>query len=447
MTRRPAAPANLRNGLKWRDGRPRWEPSPANRACGFAGLDLKDAGGAWLDRGGAMAAADARTLWASFVREAMRDTDAGGKARGHLRRALELLPPLPDDREARHRRQLVADLIERGRAVLEDREPDVTAALMAGPRTVAAMVDGFFADRAALLEIKPATQRAYKSCGHRLKARFGARQVDEITPGDLRDWHKDMVREVSIATANLTMGATGAFFAWATWQNPPWLATTPVQRLRLPKARGRRVFYTVAEETAFVSWCDANGFADVGDAFTACLWTGARQIDVCAAALPDLQRPTWRFVPIKTEKKEQVALPGILPVVAARVARRAAEAEASALRHIGPAPFLWDPVAGRRHTSQSIGDRFREAKGLALAARAVPDTFGLKTLQDTRDTCVTRLYAAGVTLARIGSWGGWSNPDKILREHYLTLLDHGAVEDGEKLRAWALDQGLAWAAA
>ena len=447
MTRSPAAPANLRNGLKWRDGRPCWEPSPANRAVGLRRADLRAADGNWMDRGAAIAAADARNFLAGIVRNALRDDDAGGQARLTLRRALDALPPVPPDPAARHLRQLNMDLIERGRAVLENREPGVTEALKHAPRSVAAMVDGYFDDRAAMLEIKPATRRAYTSCGRRLKAKFGHRRVDEITPRDLRDWHKEMVLEVSIATANLTLGATGAFFNWAAWQNPPWLAATPVQRLRLPKARGRRVFYNVPEETAFTAWCDANGFEDVADAYVTCLWTGARQIDVCKADLPDLERPTWRYVPQKTEKKEQVALPGILPVVAARVARRRAEADKAPVRHLNAIPFLWDARARRRHTSQSIGDRFREAKGLALAAGAVPETFGLKTLQDTRDTCVTRLYAATVTLARIGSWGGWSNPEKILREHYLSLLDEGAIEDGEKLRAWALEQGLGWAAA
>ena len=447
MPIKPAAPANLRNGLKWRDGRPRWEPSPANRACGFPGVDLRDHQGRWMDRGAATTAADARTLWATFVREAMRDSDAAGRARSLLRQALDLLPPMPTDPEARRRRELVADLIERGRAVLEEREPGVTEALSHGPRTVNALVEAYFADRKAMAAIKPATRRAYTSCSKRIKARFGLRRVDTVTPGELREWHGEMVEEVSVATANLTMGAAGAMFAWAAWQVPPWLAVSPVQRLQLPKARGRRVFWTVEEERDFVAWCDANGFVDVADAVTILLWTGARQIDLCAANLPDLEGATWRYVPQKTERKEQVALPGILPAVTARIERRRKEISAGGMRFINDAaPVLWNPI-GRRHTSQSIGDRFREARRLAVEAGAVPPTFLAKTLQDTRDTCVTRLYAADVSLARIGSWGGWSNPEKILREHYLTLLDAGAIEDGAKLRAWADKQGFSWAAA
>ncbi|MGQ3041418.1 MAG: tyrosine-type recombinase/integrase [Brevundimonas sp.] len=447
MTRKPAAPNNLRNGLKWRDGRPRWEPSPANRACGFPGVDLRDHAGAWMDRGAATTAADARTLWAGIVREAMRDTDAGGKARVHLRMALDLLPPLPAEAEGRRKRELIADLIERGRAVLEEREPGVTEALTHAPRTVNALVEAFFADRAAMSEIKASSQRAYRTCSRKIAAEFGGKRVDEITKGQLKAWHGRLSADVSVATANLTMGAFGAMLAWATLQDPPWLAATPIQRLKLPRAKGRRVFWTVEEEKGFIAWCDANGYADVADAVTACLWTGARQIDVCKATLADLSGQTWRYVPTKTERKDQVALPGILPAVSARVQRRLIEAARSHVKHIGgSAPFLWNPE-GRRHTSQSIGDRFREARAWAVKAKAVPETFAGKTLQDTRDTCVTRLYAAEVTLARIGSWGGWSNPEKILREHYLSLLDEGAIEDGGKLLLWAREQGLGWAAA
>jgi hypothetical protein len=36
--------------LKWRAGRPRWEPGPLLRKRGFKGIDLKDEAGAWLSR-------------------------------------------------------------------------------------------------------------------------------------------------------------------------------------------------------------------------------------------------------------------------------------------------------------------------------------------------------------------------------------------------------------
>src|SRR5215207_2789298 len=42
--------------LKWRSGRPRWEPGPGLRAQNFKGRDLKDEAGRWLGLEAAIAA-------------------------------------------------------------------------------------------------------------------------------------------------------------------------------------------------------------------------------------------------------------------------------------------------------------------------------------------------------------------------------------------------------
>lgn len=441
MTRKPAAPSNMRNGLKWRDGRPRWEPSPANRACGFAGLDLRAADGSWMDRGAATTAADARTIWARFVREAMREDDTGGKARAMLRAALDRLPPIAADP---HARSMVADLIERGRAVLEDREPEITHALSRGPRTVAAMIDGFFADAEALNRIAPATRRAYRIQSAKLRARFGTVRADEVTRPQVRQWYLDMQRDISIATANVAIGAAGAIFRWATWQDPAWLETSPCDKIGRDHAPGRRVFWSVEAERVFVEWCDANGFADVADCLTAGIWTGARQIDVCAADVPELERPTWRYVPEKTKRRRLEALPGLLAPVHRRAARRRLESASTAVRHLNAIPFLWDGTRGRRHTSKSIGDRFTLARAAIVKAGVMPGTFDTLQLRDARDTCVTRLWAAGITIERIATWGGWAVKTcmDILRDHYLCLLEEGAIETAGQLETWAVNQGL-----
>lgn len=449
MSRKPAPPTGLRNGLKWRDGRPRWEPSPANRACSFAGVDLRDHAGVWMDRGAATTAADARTLWARFVRDAMRDDDQGGKARTMLRTALDRLPPMPTEPVARRQRELVADLIERARAVLEDREPGVTDALTRSPRSVQAMIDGYFADAAAMRRIARGTQKVYRTMSKRLAAEFGARRTDEVTPGQIRNWHEALLtREgLSHATANLAVGAAGAMFQWAAMQDPPWITASPVARLRLSAAKGRRVFWTLEEEQAFTAWCDANGYADVADAVTVCLWTGARQIDVAAASIEDLSGAAWRFVPIKTRKKGLEALPGLLPPVTHRVERRRAESKAQDIPRVGPTPFLWNAQVGRAHTSETIGLRFREARAEAIKDDALPADFAEKRLQDTRDTCITRLFDADVSLSRITAWTGHASSaaENILREHYVSLREAGAAEDASKLAAWAKREGVALA--
>lgn len=450
MTRQPAAPSNLRNGLKWRDGRPRWEPSPANRACGFAGMDLRDHAGGWMDRGAATTAADARTLWARLVREAMRDDGEGSKARSMLAAALERLPPAPVEVEARHRRALVADLIERARAVIEAREPD----LMPGgpaPRTIAAMVEGYFNDPHAMRRISRGTQGTYRTQSKKLIDRFGRLRVEDMTRSKINLWYREVQQEVSTATANIAIGAAGAMFKWAMLQDPAWIHFNPCTGIERDSAHGRLVFWTWEEERDFIAWCDANEYADVADCVTVCLWTGARQSDVCAANIGDLAGEVWRFVPIKTQRKRQEAVAGLLSQVTRRVERRTAEAVLMPRLNLQATPFLISPETGGRHNSASIGKRFRQAKAAAIKARAVPETFEGKKLQDTRDTCVTRLWQAlgERKLERIATWGGWSlkSVEQILRDHYLTLMDQGAVETATDLEAYARACGVEISAA
>lgn len=431
------------------NGRPRWEPSPANRAIGLRGADLRDHQGAWMDRGAATTVTDNRTIWSKFLRDALRDDDTGGKARAALRTVLDKLPPPPLDPVDRRKRELVADLIERGRAIIEEREaldPDMRRS----PRSVQAMIDGFFADPKAQRKLSANTRSSYRSTSRRLAAAMGARRVDEITSGQILAWHEQMTTRdgLAIGSANVAIGATGAMFQWAMMQDPPWLTTSPTANLRLPSAKGRRVFCTVEEEQTFRSWCDANGFADVADAVTVCLWTGARQVDVCAANLDDLTGTAWRFVPIKTEKKELEALPGILQPVSDRVERRRQEVAQSGVVTLGPVALLWNPETNRRHTSVSIGTRYRKAHKLAIKSGTMREGFEDKRLQDTRDTCITRLFDTDVSLTRITAWTGHaaSAAERILRDHYITLRESGAAKDAGKLAEWAKREGLALSA-
>lgn len=438
--RQPKAPRNLRNGLSWRDGRPRWEPSPASRRAGLKGKDLKDAAGAWLSHGAAIDVAEARALWAELIRDAGHDGPAGDEARADLARALEALPAMHDAAD-RQRRVLVDDLVEAARGRLG--RLHIRTAAAAAPRTVAAMVAGYLDSYdAGELEISAASASSYRSGSKRLIAKFGGLTAGEITTGMMRDWYVEMKKTDSLATANLSVGAAGAFFRWATWKD--WLAVSPCQKLGRTAAPGRRIIWDVAEEQAFIPWCDANGFEDVADAAILGLWTGARPFDMCLATLEDLAQATWRFVPHKGKRRGREALPGVLGPVRARLDRRAAAAKGDVVRHLNATPFLWDFRTHRRHDTDSLGRRYREARTAAVLADAVPAGFQAKRMQDTRDTCVTRLYGADVSLQRIPGWTGHSpdDRDEILRDHYLYLREQDALEDAAKLETWARKQGL-----
>lgn len=157
-----------------------------------------------------------------------------------------------------------------------------------------------------------------------------------------------------------------------------------------------------------------------------------------------------RYIPEKTKRKGQEALPGLLAPVARRAERRRQEATSSgAVRHLNAIPFLWDPRKGRRHSSDSVGERFREARVAFVAATPAHAAFGAKQLRDTRDTSVPRLWAANVPMQKICSWGSWAyeTANAILKDHYLSLLEAGAEETADQLKAWAVAQGLDMAAA
>lgn len=440
MTRRPAAPASLRNGLKWRDGRPRWEPSAASRAAGISGRDLKDRGGAWLGRGDAIAAADLRHGWAAEIRAAASGDDT---ARQTLGRALEQLTPPTDETHA-VRRALIQDLLDRAADIIAVEAP--APVMVAGSGTVAAMVDGYLldADTGRLHPpIRPATLKAYRVQAGKIKARLGGRRVDGLTRQDMVDFYVWVRAEKSIATAQQVMKVFGVLLIWARYQHPPWIVASPMIRINVETAPGRLVFWPLDEERAYVDWCDANGFEDVADAVTVGCWTGARPSDMVAADLAEFAGRTWRFIPGKTQSHGLEALPGILPQVSARIERRKIEVASGTVRHLNRVPLLWNPERQDRHTVDTLRLRHNKARALAVAAGILPAGHD-KRIQDCRDTCVTRLVDAGNELSKIWRWTGHSARDceRILRGHYASLLERGSIEMADRLEAWAAAQHL-----
>jgi integrase len=447
MAKQPSPP-KVRNGLKWRDGRPRWEPSPASRAAGFKGVDLKDLDGAWIaDRGIAISICDGRHTWVKAMRDAARPGADGEAAQGRLRQVVETLqaPQTPDQRL---RRLLTQDLLDAAQALLEGHVAVPGVRSVAAPKTVARLVDTYFdAVDAGRIKIKPSTRKAYSAQRARIIQKFGDRATSSVRRIEVKAWYHDELSESeSRATANLTIGAMAAFFNYAL--DLEWISqgSNPMFKLGQKRAKGRRVFWTMEEERAFVPWCDAQGYCDVADAVVLGLYTGARQIDQCAANLEDFAGEVWRFSPIKTERHGQEAMPAILPQVRERLDRRWAAVRTTPIRHLAnTTPLIWYEGAGRRHDSNSIGRRFAQAKAqFLLDAAPSMSGFGAKRLQDTRDTCITRLWLAGVKLGRIWSWSGHSpsSVEDILREHYLVLRAEGQVELGRMLEAWAQKEAL-----
>lgn len=447
----------LRNGLKLRDGQPRWEPSPTNRQLGIKGRDLKDLSGRWIeDRGLLVSLSDARMEFAKLYRRALHAGAAGAEARDKIRLILAKLQP-PTSEDGRLRRANVIDLIEKCAALVEGRPEEETDVASAGGITTEMLVDAYLAaaeqggttlnedGEEIPIDIKLATLRQYRSQLRKLKARFPKKDIATYKPGNMKAWYEQMVRDISADTANVAIGAAGAAFRWAVWKGWITLAQFPVQKIGRKKAQGRRVYLKLALETEFEAWCDANGFSDVADALVGCCWTGARQVDLCKAYTHQLLN-SWAYVPQKTEKRGIEAMPGIMPRFRQRIEARIERSRDDGRTYLPNAvPYLFDVENGRPHTSQSIGDRFRKAR--RKAADANPDLFAplLKIrLQDTRDTCVTRLFMAGIPIAKIAPWTGHSHKsaEDILREHYRVIREEEALETARQFETYAAVNSL-----
>lgn len=442
---------NLRNGLKWRanpDGtaRPRWEPSPAARQAGIRGRDLKDLQGAWIeDRGLAISLCDDRLQWVRAIRAAQQAGQSGLDARQRLAQALDMLPA-PKDELGRLRRGNVADLIEIARALGENRPAVHVRA--SGP-TMADLVAEYLADPPR--DITASTLDVYRLQVKKILARWASESIHAVTAGRLHGWYHDELLEThSPATANQVMGTLGALYKWAgrkDWIKP---GDNPVRGVGMIKPEGRLVMWPFALERAAVAWCDANNFEDVADMIVYGCWIGARQIDLCAASLGDLAGDVWHYTPIKTKRKGLQAMPGLLPPVKERLARRRAALGEDGYTYLRPeaAPLLFDHVHGMPHTSKTIGFRFDAARdGMMRAAARGQDALkgiGELCLRDTRDTCVTRIfYAENMEIAKIAPWTGHSikSAERILREHYIVLQKSGALATGDRLLAYARAQG------
>lgn len=455
MAKKLAAPKNLRNGLKWRDGRPRWEPSPANRKLGIGGMDLKGEDGAWLDRGGAINAADARHLWASLIRESAREGKVGSDARADLALALEGMDT-PATPEARQARRLVADLLATASKLLGGSFETVQTS--GSPRSVQAMVEGYLADPE--VTIKPASRRQYTVQSRKLIARFGNRKVGDVTRGMIRTWYLEMTTglktnpvtgaqeptpegKVSLSVAHAAIGTAASFFKWA--MHKDWINASPCSEIKMTKPEGRRVFWTVEEELSFIPWCDANGYEDIADAVIFGLWTAASPVDLCKPNVEDLAGQVWRY---KREKTGVEAVVEIMAPLRQRIERRRRSAASAGIASISGTPFIFDFRSGRRHDAPTLSRRFRIAKTEAIAAGAAPASLAEKRLQDMRDTCITRLYEADVPIDKIPSWTGHSPSEagEILREHYIVLRNEGAADQARALEGWAQRNGLMLAA-
>lgn len=449
--------------VPYRDGRPRFVPGPAARALGFQGKDLKHGDGRWFtfEEARAFALENAQAI------EARR---AGGKPK----------------RQAAARAATVENLLEDFLAAMARGEP--------GPNGRPLAPDAIASYRKAanaviyLPEARPAAAarrekaRAAGLLGvpapARRKERFAVTSLAAVGKVELQAFYLHSTRARGHHMALSMVSVISAAWTWG-GTDPRWrLGANPRHELRLARPAGRIVVYEAAEIEALIAAADAlvcrtdkSGAPvtrrSIGDAILLGVDTGQRQRDRLLLHDEGLFDGRRRFRQHKTGMVVEIRQ-------TARLAARLAQAKqrAAALRlELGTRDdvIVLDETTGRpyeastyRHVFAAVRElAFRGSDALGLTAcpslqfvdercradidagrMAAADALDMKTDQDLRDTCVTRLYRAGVEpLAICDITGHTYKSVQTIFDHYLARDRVRADAAIDKLEAWMAQGG------
>jgi hypothetical protein len=378
--------------LKWRDGRPRWEPGPMLRGKGHKGRDLKDEHGRWLTLGEAVDAAAA-------INQLVQDGAAIALARpperslGALLDAVAAQPKFRDD---------VGEPGRRSRRLARD------------------------------------TRAGYLMHFRILRAWADAMPVTAIRPSDVAALYDELVQARGHVMANRCIGALGMALNFAR-DDLQWITHNPVKSLdRLPE-EGRLVMWTPEENIAFILAADWMGFESIGDAHLVGLMTAQSRKDILAMPELDLDKDVFKLQRQKTGRFAYI--PATAPLLARieqmRKRKRTRWAGVSYRHeiistHTG-APY---PVEGSTFTDQhrqvrAVASGLQPALDQAFPLGApvldysrAPFTFMPsiwdKRFHDLRDTAVTWLYDVTGDIAKVANISGHSlkTAQAIIDKHY-----------------------------
>lgn len=374
--------------LKWRDGRPRWEPSPARRRQGWKGRDLKGPDGSWLGLDDAIAEA----------------TRINAEVAGHH----------ADGRVRAPRRTRQA--------------PD--------RRSFSALCDLYRASP-AWGDLAPRTRQHYDSRLGILRQMFGPHLVAAITKPQMYAYYERQRSARGLAMAYSLVRVASLLFSYA--ERIGWRTenTNPCARLGMKTPPGRLAMWEPEEVAAVVEAADAMGEHAIGTAFVLAIHSGQRQGDILAMDCR-LFDPAERQRLVRQSKTA-----ANVDVWLTRAAEARAADERRRMLAAGILPrgiFLRDPRTGAPWSEDPFRKRF--AKVRARAAERVPGC-AAKKFQDCRDTAVTRLALAEATIYQIMAVTGHSPQSiNVIMKSYLALSSPMARAARDQLEGWLHREGI-----
>ncbi|WP_321339312.1 hypothetical protein [Breoghania sp.] len=379
----------------WRDGRPRFVPSPALRKLGYKSKDLKDHRGNWYSLTDTVRFSEAIAEEVEIKREAI--TSLKGKRKRH--HSFEQKQSRNDI--------LVSDILQKWRAAQDLAQHPVEK------------TRDWYRKNVELLE--------------KAEPEIWNMPVNRLRRPDAYDLYERFLHQRGLPMSRALISTMRRCWSWSA--NKGYVTNNPFSGLRMQTPKPRLRVGTIKEMQILVSVADEIGRPEIGDSIVLALFTGQRQGDrLCL--VEDSRREGW--VRLRQSKTGTLVAIPELPELSARLA---AGRERRAGWKVAYPHILIDEVKGQPwHPS---GDHYRKVFACVrdAAAKRHPSLKGFRD-QDLRDTAVTWLANAGCTVPEICSITGHSIVSaNTIMKHYLAATDDQANSAIAKLSRWIETKG------
>lgn len=401
--------------VKWREGRPRFEPGPRERRLGFRAEDLRyGPEGAWFTM-------EETRAWAE---EKLAQIVAG-------RNGQELTPP------PAWKSGTVGDLLS---AYLESRDFTTLAEKTQLDQTRFASYIMFEKDMNAKKGMKSITAK---------RTVFSRAPVRIIDAADVKSFFERLERERGLAMARAIIMLLSAAWSWAR-TSPGWrLTVNPCHRLDLRMPEPRVFVWTETMIARFVAAADHLRLPEIGDCVYLGLFTAQRLADRLELVDNGL------IGGARTFRQNKTGAVVMIPETAELAARiKAAKARRATLPHkVLDNTIIINEAVGRSFLPRHYNTVFNRVKAAAVAGILRPGTnewivepcpeLAQARDQDLRDTAVTWLALADCTLMQIASITGHSIASiQTTIRHYLAMDPRLAGAAMGKLRNWMDKEGM-----
>ncbi len=291
--------------VAWRNGRPRFVPSPSMRKAGHKGHDLKNPDGTWMTEG--------QALDFSLGFEAARKTE---RAKAKPKPAAPAAAKTPAKPTISPRSYTVADLFKEwlGSAAVCEKAPNTIKDYKQKTR----VVEDFYKD-------------------------IWSAQAEALSRPVMFGLYDRIKREKGPHTANSVLRLFSNAIKWGMNRGKlTGLVANPAQRLEMTRLEPRVRFATIEELDALIKTADVMGRPEMGDMFTLAVWSGQRQGDRINMQMINLDG--GRLICQQAKTRAIVNMP-VAPPLAARL--EAARERRKVAGVISPALILdertWQP--------------------------------------------------------------------------------------------------------